>query len=252
LTVPEGVTVIPDRLCYGCRSLAYVNLHDGIEAIGKGAFGGCRTLTDITLPPSITRIEYEAFSDCRRLTDINIHENIEHIADYAFKGCVSLASVTLPDSVTHIGKRDAFPPTTIIYAAYGSFAEHYAKRYYFPFEPVYPSGYTFDEPPKTNREIILHTLQKIKATQGEAAFKNPRVFKGLISDFLPGGGKHTGYKNILYTALEVLDIYEALKKAKQTDDVIINNRMVSALVDLGYQEGLARDVVKGFETITAE
>jgi hypothetical protein len=248
ITIPQGVTVVPDRLLNDCQSLTQANLHDGITAIGIGAFCGCRLLAGITLPPLVTRIESEAFSDCRSLTRINIHDRIQSIAHYAFAGCVSLSSVTLPDSVTYIGHKDAFPPSTVIHAAYGSFAEQYARKHYFPFEPVFPPGYAY-QPAQSYHDTILAVLKKIKESQGDEAFKNPRLFKGLTSDFLPGSGKNAGCRNILCAAVEQLNIFDALQQAKLNGDAITASRLTAALVDLGYQEGLAKDAVDCFRVM---
>jgi hypothetical protein len=239
INIPPGVTVLRDRLFDGCRSLTRVRVHDGITAIGKGAFAGCRSLTSVTLPSGITRIEYETFRECKNLAKINIHENIEYIGNYAFSGCNRLSHITLPDTVSHIGSKDAFWPGTVIRGGYGSYAEQYAKRHFFAFEPEYTAS----------RETMMQALLKIKAAQGEGALKNPRIFRGLVSDFLPGGGKNAGYRNILCTSVEGLNIYEVLSKAKTSGDTITANRLTYSLVNLGYQENLAKETVLCFEKI---
>jgi hypothetical protein len=246
LTIPEGVTVLEERVFNGCRSLARIQLHDGITAISKGAFEGCRALTGITLPPLITRIEYETFRDCRKLAAINIHENITYIGNYAFANCLSLSRIALPDSVAYIGRKDAFPADTVIHGSYNSYAEQYAKKFHFAFKPVYPDN-VYQEP-KTNREVMLTALEKIKAYD-ETAIKNPRVFKGLVSDYLPGGGLYAGFRNILYAAVNELRICEALEQAKTDRDYIASSRLVYSLVELGYQESLAGDAVACFEAV---
>jgi hypothetical protein len=247
VTIPPGVTVIEERTFSGCRSLTQLNLHKGITKIGKGAFEGCRMLSSVVLPPELTRIEYESFRDCRSLSHITIHEGIEYVGNYAFSGCRSLAHVTLPDSVSFIGNRDAFPLTTVIRAAYGSYAEHFARKYYYTFEPVYPDAYITE--PLSKHDSLSDVLKKIMDIQGVEAFKNLRIFRGLVSDFLPGGGRNAGLRNILYAAMDELRIYDVLEQAKKNEDSIAVSRLAFSLMEMGYQENLAKETVACFEEL---
>ena len=83
LVVPEGVTSIPSKAFYGCKSIK-----------------------SVTLPESVTSIGSFAFAECS-MTSIEIPEGVTTIYEYTFKSCKKLSSITIPGSVTTI-KNDAF------------------------------------------------------------------------------------------------------------------------------------------------
>ena len=88
-------------LIAGCKN---THIPDSVTEIGKGAFGGCESLTSINIPNSVTEIGERAFWLCVSLTSINIPNSVTKIGEGAFEGCVSLTSINIPDSVTKIGK----------------------------------------------------------------------------------------------------------------------------------------------------
>ncbi|MHC6202778.1 leucine-rich repeat domain-containing protein [Breznakiellaceae bacterium SP9] len=134
------VTAIGDHAFFwGCSSLTAVTIPASLTTIGKGAFSGCKRLTDITvdsrnssyesmngilfdkniqtiiaypagksgtytIPASVTAIRDSAFSGCSSLTAVTIPASVTAIEEYAFSGCSSLTAVMLPASVTTIGK----------------------------------------------------------------------------------------------------------------------------------------------------
>lgn len=70
LTLPEGITVLPQRLFsyqngynYGAESLAKVNLPSTLTTIEEYAFCGCSSLRSINIPGNVTEIEQYAFSE---------------------------------------------------------------------------------------------------------------------------------------------------------------------------------------------
>ena len=118
------------------KTVTEIVVPDFVSAITKGAFAGCRNLTEITLPfvggttrfgyifgadsysnngyyvpstlrkvkiTSATSIGNYAFYNCSNLTSIELPDGVISIGDNAFNHCSSLTSIELPDSVASIG-----------------------------------------------------------------------------------------------------------------------------------------------------
>lgn len=68
VTIPEGVTTIPDNAFNELTSLKSVTIPEGVITIGNNAFANCTSLTSITIPSTVTYIGDNAFSGC-----VNIH-----------------------------------------------------------------------------------------------------------------------------------------------------------------------------------
>lgn len=60
LTIPSGVTAIPDDAFQGCESITEVSLPSTLEKIGEEAFAEC-PITSITIPKSVNEIGWRAF-----------------------------------------------------------------------------------------------------------------------------------------------------------------------------------------------
>ncbi len=103
LTIPEGMTEIPERAFSGFNDLTSVTIPDSVTSIGNSAFRSCSSLTSIEIPDSVTSIGSYAFSYCSGLTSVEIGDSVTSIADSAFSSCDSLTSIEIPDSVTSIG-----------------------------------------------------------------------------------------------------------------------------------------------------
>ena len=128
VTVPEGITAIPENAfgnCaelisvklpstlksignfafYGCVKLTELDIPDGVTSLGAGVFRNCYSLTRVTLPSGITAIWDESFSGCAALTEIVIPENVTAVYFWAFYGCQSLNRVVLSPKLTSIGSQ---------------------------------------------------------------------------------------------------------------------------------------------------
>ena len=83
-TIPEGVTIIGDRVFEGCSGITSLDIPNSVTSIGNHAFDGCSGITSLEIPNSVTSI-----------------------GEYAFYGCSGILSPTLviPNSVTHIGEQ---------------------------------------------------------------------------------------------------------------------------------------------------
>ncbi len=121
LRIPEGVTLIPAKAFYYCRSLTEIDIPSTLSRIGEKAFYECTNLKKVFLSDldAWYKIPFADFSStplCHSadlylngtlVTDLVIPEGIGEIGQYTFYNCTSLTSVTIPASVTRIG-RSAF------------------------------------------------------------------------------------------------------------------------------------------------
>lgn len=82
--LPEGIAEIPENCFQNCSSLEEVNISDGLQTIGMGAFSGSG-VRHIKLPNGVTKIGYGAFYNCQHLMDINLPESIESVSYDSFE-----------------------------------------------------------------------------------------------------------------------------------------------------------------------
>ena len=103
VTVPEGITWIPDNAFTSASYLEEIELPATLQSIGSYAFYGCSSLVDPELPEGLTEIGGHAFEECTSLTGLVYPENLTTIGEYAFAGCTSMENAELPDNITYIG-----------------------------------------------------------------------------------------------------------------------------------------------------
>ncbi len=126
ITIPNGVTKIPEGAFKGCTSfksliisnsvthiesdafadctgLKSVKIGNSVKSIGEKAFSNCDSLICISFPNSVINIGYMAFNSCNSLENVMISSGLTGIEEYAFYYCISLANITIPKSVTNIG-----------------------------------------------------------------------------------------------------------------------------------------------------
>ena len=116
LSIPKGVTDIPEGMCegctelkevevsdlrsvgdrafYECRSLDTVPGTDTLTAIGTAAFYGCQSLKSFVLPENISSVGEGAFENCTGITFVEINAGLKGIGRYSFYGCSNLMTVT--------------------------------------------------------------------------------------------------------------------------------------------------------------
>lgn len=104
ITLPEGLTELPDNFFYGFELLENVVLPMGLQRIGAAAFFGCRNLTELILPESVEEIGESAFAGCSSLSRIVLPKKLSGIGTAAFADCTSLTSVKLPEGITEIAE----------------------------------------------------------------------------------------------------------------------------------------------------
>ncbi len=70
-----------------------VNIIDGTEVIGMGAFLGCRNIVNVVIPDSVKTIGESAFSDCYNLSSVTLGKNVKSIEIGAFSSNFCLVEV---------------------------------------------------------------------------------------------------------------------------------------------------------------
>ena len=70
ITIPDGVTSIPDYAFRVCDSLTSITIPDSVISIGWGAFRDCSGLLSVTIPGSVGAIGDYAFYACSKLRNI--------------------------------------------------------------------------------------------------------------------------------------------------------------------------------------
>ena len=103
-TVPEDVTEIGCEAFYGIRELEYIELPEGLETIGIGAFRNSG-LTSIVIPERVQTIPSSTFFYCEELSSVEILGHIRYIGDQAFYYCSFLTTIENFEYVNYIGKR---------------------------------------------------------------------------------------------------------------------------------------------------
>ena len=112
LSVPEGVTAIPNYAFEDCNYLKTVILPSTLLTIGASAFSGCASFVRFTVPDGVKTIGNSAFSNCKNLVRIWIPESVSQISNSAFSN------------------RNA---NFTIHGVSGSYAETYANANSIPF-----------------------------------------------------------------------------------------------------------------------
>ena len=85
-----------------CSQLTIVNLGEGLEEIGEGAFQLCTSLHETFVPDAVKAIKELAFSGCSGLTIVILGEGLEEMGEAAFGWCDSLARIVIPPAVKAI------------------------------------------------------------------------------------------------------------------------------------------------------
>lgn len=78
-----------DGFSSGCYSMEKLNLHEGLEVIGKGTFSMLDNVKHVTIPASVATIEEGAFSILQNLDDFTFadSETPLTVQDYCFSSC---------------------------------------------------------------------------------------------------------------------------------------------------------------------
>ncbi|GMI18275.1 hypothetical protein TrLO_g2771 [Triparma laevis f. longispina] len=103
-----NITKVRINACAWADNLVVVDIPEGVEIIGDGAFRTCRSLTAVSFPTTLKSIGESAFNSCSSLENVDLlHTNLQEIETGAFHGCPELKSMTIPVSHQTLGG-DAF------------------------------------------------------------------------------------------------------------------------------------------------
>jgi N-acetylneuraminic acid mutarotase len=113
VTIPEGITYLPDLAFDRTSSLTSVSLPSSLQTLGWRPFYAARLLQNVTIPDGVSSIEERAFSNCSDLESVTIPDSVSSIGTRAFEGCTSLTNISIPDSVTSIESLAFFACTSL-------------------------------------------------------------------------------------------------------------------------------------------
>lgn len=102
LSLPSGITVVPNMLCNNCESLKDVTFNGKVTTIGQMAFNGCYELTQIKGTGYIKNVEQSAFCDDRNMT-FDAIPNLENVGASAFAKCESIVFGSIGESFKSLG-----------------------------------------------------------------------------------------------------------------------------------------------------
>lgn len=83
--------------------LRILNIPEGVETIGEGAFAHNHDLQAIYLPQSLKVIGDEAFRDIYEVSSLELPRNMTYIGMAGFLNCTSLMSVRMPEKLDYLG-----------------------------------------------------------------------------------------------------------------------------------------------------
>ncbi len=106
ITLPNGITKLPEHMFSNCHNLKSITIPDSITSIEEWAISHCGELTSITFGDNsnLTSIGFAAFYLCTNLKSITVPYGVTTISTHAFYQCNNLTSITIPASVTSIGE----------------------------------------------------------------------------------------------------------------------------------------------------
>lgn len=107
INIPDGVEEIGRGAFQGCFEAEKIVIPESCLYIRDSAFYFCGKMKNLVIPHNVTYIGDDAFTRCSSLENVTLSENLEYIGDRAFSSCIKLESITIPESVTYIGE-DAF------------------------------------------------------------------------------------------------------------------------------------------------
>lgn len=97
----DSIIKIGNGAFQGAVSFSTLEIPEGVEEIGEGAFSSC-DMTKLIIPDGLEVIEVSAFSYCSNLEFVDFGDDLTTIRDYAFTGCRSLKTLEFGDKLTLI------------------------------------------------------------------------------------------------------------------------------------------------------
>lgn len=247
VTLPEGLTEIPDEAFLRCYSLEEINIPDTVTEIGGSAFAVCNSLAnielpeglliinayafqdtklvEITVPSTVTTIGEKAFYKCGRLQEATILSEITVLSDYMFRDCTSLRKVTLPNTLKTIGKgafynceslsNFVFPDsvTSIGQSAFSNCSN--LKHIVLPEGLTMLDSYTFYYCSSLEDIVIPNSVHTVyEAFEYADSLKDTYIYVEGIEDFNQIFA-NSSYRNFLRGEVHLLDINNDNKEIKE-------------------------------------
>ena len=97
--VAPGWAVADKRKLFdNCRSLTSITIPEGVTVLPENTFSGCNALEEVILPKGLTSISAYSFRDCTALQTIYFAESLGSIGASAFSGCSALSNINFAGS----------------------------------------------------------------------------------------------------------------------------------------------------------
>ena len=103
VTIPKGVSAIPESAFQNCTKLSVLTLTKGLGSIESSAFSGCSSLTTLEIPDGVTVLKESCFSNCG-LQKVKLPDTLSVLGDSAFNQCAKLSKVRMPKAMKEIGE----------------------------------------------------------------------------------------------------------------------------------------------------
>lgn len=102
VNIGEGVERIGTGAFEGCSNLTKVSFPSTLQETGRYSFHDCTSLETVTVPYNVSWLANSTFSGCTKLKNVTLECNIDVIEISCFENCTSLTSIKLPDQATKI------------------------------------------------------------------------------------------------------------------------------------------------------
>lgn len=107
VVIPEGITVISERMFDSCSALGSVVLPSTVTTINSRAFYGCASLMSFTVPSAVTSISTDStFSGCDKLIEIINKSELDIV-----KGDSSFGNIAKNAAAVHSGNESVLKTT---------------------------------------------------------------------------------------------------------------------------------------------
>ena len=103
--LPSTMQIIEPWAFSGC-AFEEIDLPEGLEELGEGAFASCGNLLRCEIPASVLRLPNHLFWECRKLETVTLHEGLYSIGPECFGACDKLERLVVPASVSWLGNQN--------------------------------------------------------------------------------------------------------------------------------------------------
>ena len=126
IDLPDGLQYIGGGAFAQCHNLVEIMMPNTVDYLGHSCFFSCTQLQHVRLSNSLTRLPNDCFSYCSSLSDMDFGTGLEVIGEMAFYQCQSLTDIDLPASldtlmemcfsvcpIASVTLRSTTPPVTV-------------------------------------------------------------------------------------------------------------------------------------------